>query len=183
MRTKHQLKIILLLTIQVLLLGVCATELVLAQSREGKEIELSFSGGIQNNSFRSPNNFFFSSRVDYDVVKWLKLEPELMSVFASGSTPVYMFNGNVSYNFITDKRSTPFVLIGYGLANRFPFVNWLVMEKDFNVGVFNAGIGMKIFLEKGPAFRIEYRFQRFSSPDPQIEARIYTVQFGLIILL
>jgi len=181
MRTKSQLKIFLLRTIQVLLLGVCAGELVLAQMQEGKDIELSLSGGIQANGFRDPNNFFISSRVGCDVVKGLKLEPELMSVFASGLSPVYMFNGNVIYNFITNKRSIPFVLIGYGIANTFPFINWPLKEKDFNVGVLNAGIGVKIFLEKGPAFRIEYRFQKFSSPE--IEARIYTLQFGSIILL
>jgi len=183
MRTKSQLQIILLRAIQILLLGVCSGELVLAQMQEGKDIELSLSGGIQATGFRGLDNYFVSSRVGCDVVKGLKLEPELMSVFASESNPVYMFNGNVSYNFITNKRSTPFVLIGYGLANTVPLINSSLMEKDFSVGVLNVGVGVKIFLEKGPAFRIEYRFQKFSSSYPQVEARIYIIQFGLIILL
>jgi len=94
-----------------------------------------------------------------------------------------MFNGNVSYNIIIDKRSIPFVLIGYGLTNTFPLITLPLMEKDFNVGVLNVGLGVKIFLEKGPALRIEYRYQKFSSSYPQVEARIYTLQYGLIILL
>ena len=65
MRTKSQLQLFVLRTIPVLLLGVFAAELVLAQPREGKDLEISFSGSIQNttnvNGYRSRNNYFETS--------------------------------------------------------------------------------------------------------------------------
>jgi len=179
MCTIPQLKKSLLRTIQVLLFCIFGTIPVFAQHWDGKDLELSLSGGLKN--FRNGNNFFttyfISPRLGCFVVSGLEIEPELSFLVTSGSHPLYMLNGDVSYNFNTDKNGIPFVLVGYGLANTYP-----IIKNDIVVGVLNVGVGVKIFLEEGPTFRVEYRYQNFSSPSSNDEVRIHTVHFGFVIL-
>ncbi len=115
-------------------------------------------------------------------------------MLSSGSDPVYMINGNVSYNFISTSRGVPFLLVGYGLSNTVPFFNVPFTRTDFGVGVLNLGIGMKMFLKEDIALRVEYRFQKFTgegetttygtySYTRKVDTRIHNVQIGISIFL
>lgn len=169
-----------------------------AQPREGKNVELSLSGSYQNYSSGSSSGssgaFLISPRAGFFLINGLELEPELLFMVASGSDPAYVLNGNVSYNFLTDKNSVPFILVGYGIANTTPFFNVPFGKTDFKVGVLNIGAGAKIFIGKDVALRIEYRFQKFSGQEEKnyysyysytnkVDTRIHSVQFGFSVLL
>ena len=170
---------------------------IFAQPSEDKNKELSLSGSYQNissgNSSGSSGAFLISPRLGFFVYKGLELEPEILFMVASGADPVYMLNGNISYNFISKGKVVPFLLVGYGLANTVPLFNIPLIRTDFTVGVLNLGIGIKSFLKDDIAIRVEYRYQNFSgqkettnsyySYSQKVDTRIHTVQFGISILL
>ena len=167
------------------------------QPREGKGKELSLSGSYQNYSSGNSSgggSFLASTRVGFFLGEGFELEPEMVMMLTSGSEPVYMLNGNVSYNFVSARKGAPFLLIGYGLANTVPFFNVPSIRLDFRIGVLNIGGGVKVFLKEGIAVRIEYRYQSFSgegetthygpySFTQKVDTRIHTVQFGFSVLL
>ncbi|MFA6598135.1 MAG: outer membrane beta-barrel protein [Ignavibacteriaceae bacterium] len=169
-----------------------------AQPSENNNRELSLSGSYQNYSSGSSSSgssaILLSPRLGFYVHKGLELEPELLFMMSTGSDLVYMLNGNVSYNFIARGKTVPFLLIGYGLANTVPFFNVPMTRTDFNVGVLNIGMGVKIFLKEDIALRIEYRYQKYSgqgetvsygyySYTQKVDTRINSVQFGFSIFL
>jgi len=185
-------------TIELLTIIALATTSIIAQPREGKNKELSLSGGYQNYSSGSSSGssgaFLLSPRLGFFVIEGLELEPEVIVMFASGSDAVYMFNGNVSYNFISGGKAVPFVLLGYGIANTVPVFNVPITRTDFSVNVLNAGAGVKAFLKEDIAIRFEHRYQKFSGEGgtinygyfaytQKVDTRIHTVQFGLSVLL
>jgi opacity protein-like surface antigen len=188
-------------TIHSILILLVASSSLLAQPREGKNKELSLSGSYQSYSSGSSSGgsgaLLISPRLGFFVHKGLELEPELLFMAGSGSDPVYMVNGNISYNFISAGKGVPFLLIGYGIANTVPFFNVPFTRTDFMVGVLNVGGGVKAFLQENIAIRFEYRFQEFSgskesdfpayygyySYTHKVDARLHTIQFGISILL
>jgi opacity protein-like surface antigen len=68
-----------------------------------------------------------------------------------------MINANLSYNFISERKSFPFVLIGYGLSNSLPTFNLPILNTGLTAGVFNAGGGVEAFIADNVAIRVEYR--------------------------
>ena len=170
---------------------------IFAQPNEERNRELSLSGSYQNISSGSGSGssgaFLISPRLGFFVHKGLELEPEVLLLISSGGDPVYMLNGNISYNFISKGKVVPFLLAGYGLANTVPFFNIPLLRTDFTVGVLNLGVGIKSFITDDVAIRVEYRFQKFTgqkettysyySYSNEVDYRIHTVQFGLSILL
>jgi opacity protein-like surface antigen len=184
-------------SLRMIVLVLLSVGTVMAQPREGKRTELSLSGCYQrysSGSSESSGAFLLSPRIGFFVMKGLEIEPELVFMAASGSDPVYVLNGNVSYNFIAGGKAVPFVLLGYGMANTVPLFGVPMFRNDFSVGVFNIGAGVKGFLTEDIALRIEYRYQRYSghgetvtggyySYSPEVDMRIHTVQFGLSVLL
>lgn len=177
---------------------VLAAATSIAQPREGKNRELSLSGGFQSfssgSSSGSSTAVLVSPRLGFFVIKGLELEPEALLMLSSGSDPVYVINANVSYNFTSSTKNVPFLLVGYGRANTVPFFNVPLMRTDFGVGVLNLGAGMKIYLREDIALRVEYRFQSYYgqgettdygyfSFTQKVDTRIHTVQFGLSVLL
>ena len=178
-----------------IVLGICQLP---AQPREGKNKELSLSGGLQNtsggNGSGSSTSFLISPRLGFFVYEGLEFEPEVVLLLASGGDPVYIANANVAYNFLASRKGTPFLLLGYGRANTIPYLNVPIARTDFGINVFNLGAGVKIFLNPDTALRLEYRFQKFFgtgetstfgiySFTEEVDARIQTVQFGFSILL
>jgi opacity protein-like surface antigen len=176
---------------------VTATSLF-AQPGEDRKKELSISGSYQNYSTGSSSGgssaFLISPRLGFFIYKGLELEPEILFMTSSEGSPVYMLNGNISYNFISKGKTVPFLLIGYGLANTVPFFSVPMFKTGFTVGVLNIGAGFKVFLKEDIAIRLEYRFQNFSgqgntmtyysySYTEKVDTRIHIVQFGLSMLL
>jgi len=128
------------------------------------------------------------------VVGGVKVEPEGLLMFSSAGDPVYEFNCLVSYNFLSEGKGFPFLLVGYGISNTVPFLNIPLEAPGFSVGVFNAGGGVKFFVKEDVAFRLEYRFHKFSGErtgfsyypftvDQKISSQLYNVEFGFSILL
>jgi opacity protein-like surface antigen len=118
----------------------------------------------------------------------------MVVMLTGGSEPVYILDGNVSYNFVSSAKGVPFLLIGYGVANTVPFFNVPSTRFDFRIGVLDLGGGLKVFFKEDVALRIEYRYQRFSgegettgygpySFTQKVDTRIHTVHFGFSILL
>ena len=127
------------------------------------------------------------------MVQGFEIEPEILLMLSSGSDPVYVLNGNISYNFLTAGKTVPFILAGYGLANTVPFFGVPLLRTDFVVGVLNLGGGVKAFVREDIAVRVEYRYQTFSgegettisssySYTHKVDVRMHTVQFGISIL-
>ncbi len=181
----------------IFIIALTATS-VLAQPREGKSKELSLSGSYQSfstgSSSGSSSAFLISPRLGFFVLEGLELEPEFLLMLSSGSDPVYMVNGNVSYNFLTQGKGVPFLLVGYGLANTVPVFNVPSIRTDFRVDVLNLGGGMKVFLSEDIALRLEYRYQKFTGQGvivnydfflstQKVDTRIHIVQFGISVLL
>lgn len=177
---------------------IVASTTLLAQSSKTDKTEWGFSGSYQkystSGSSSSSGAVLISTRLGFFVYEGLEVEPELLGMLSSGSDPVYMFNGNVSYNFNTTGMEVPFLLVGYGLANTVPFFNVPFTRTDFGVGVLNLGAGMKMFLKEDIALRVEYRFQKFTgegettaygsySYTQKVDTRIHTVQIGISIFL
>lgn len=186
--------------LRLLMIIALTTISLLSQPREGKNKELSLSGSYQNYSSGSSSGssgaFLVSPRLGFFVIKGLELEPELLFMLGSGSDPVYMLNGNVSYNFISTGKGVPFLLLGYGIANTIPFFNVPFTKTNFRIDVLNIGGGIKIFLQEDIAVRLEYRFQKFTgqgemynynysyyTSTQKVDTRINTVQFGFSIFL
>ncbi len=177
---------------------VLAAAQAAAQPREGKTKELSISGGLQNTSSGSGSgsstSFLISPRLGFYVYEGLEIEPEVSLLLVANGDPAYMANANISYNFLATRKGVPFLLLGYGRANTIPYLNVPLGRTDFGVNVFNAGAGVKIFLQPDVALRLEYRFQKFSgtgatttygsfSYTEEVDARLQTIQFGFCILL
>ncbi len=171
-----------------------ASSISFGQVNWDKTRELSLTASYQNrssgNSSGSTSSLLVSPRLGFFVVKGLELEPELLFMISTGSDPIYAVNGLASYNFISEKGTIPFVLVGYGIANTVPFFNVPFIGTSFRVGVLNLGFGIKARLSEDVWLRIEYRYQRYSgtgSVNPyigysytqSIDSRINTVQFGL----
>jgi opacity protein-like surface antigen len=99
----------------------------------------------------------------------LEVEPELHWTEVSGLESAISFHANVAYNFTSALKSDgwrtgmPFILIGYGIGNAAPqYFTFLAKTTNKSVPVFNLGAGMKAFVSKQVAMRVEYRYQRYA---------------------
>jgi len=167
-----------------------------AQPDSEKQLELSLSGLYQSFSGTSNDQsdaFIISPRLGFHLVKGFEIEPEATLMSAKRLSPVYMLNGNVSYNFVLFTKAVPFLLIGYGTANEIPFLQLPSVRTGSWIGVLNIGGGVKEYLSKDVALRVEYRYQKFSGQVQEILANlsylattnheITTLQFGFSVLL
>lgn len=185
-------------TICLVMLALVVVTTSFGQPREGRNFELSLSGSYQHYASGSSSSgsgaLLVSPRLGYFVFKGLEVEPEIICLFGSSGDPVYMANGNLSYNFISDRPAVPFVLVGYGMANTVPVFGVPFTRTSFAIGVLNVGAGMKVFLHEDVALRLEYRYQAFTGEGEdtnigyyaythKVEAYIHTVQFGFSVLL
>ena len=159
-----------------------------AQPDPERHFELGLSGLYQSfsgaSNFRVINGFLISPRLGYEVAKGFEIEPEATLVTVKGSNPAYILNGNVSYNFISTAKAVPFLLLGYGTANEIPFLQIPSVRSGSWMGVLNIGGGVKGYLTKDVAMRVEYRYQTFSGQAQEdVSHEINTVQFGFSVLL
>ena len=130
-------------------------------------------------------------RPGFYVFKGLAVEPEIFytSYFSiiTGGDAVFLLNGNLAYNFsIPDSRITPFVLIGYGTGNGIPPFKLFDSFDESNFRLLNVGAGVKLFVAKQAALRIEYRFQRYSQGEDHWYRTVTTFKslfFGFSVFL
>jgi opacity protein-like surface antigen len=181
---------------------------IFAQTEKGN-LELSISGSFGSFSQTSKSNDYTyegesrlylttSLRVGYYFLDSFQFEPELFVYYSENNQPMYNINGNFAYNYnIPESSIKPFVLLGYGLGNSYPFLPssgaFIRVKNDFNIGCFNAGAGIKVFVNKSVAIRIEYRYQRYDDKEQdnwngnnynnEVILNIHKVLFGVSFIL
>ena len=165
---KNILKVIL-----VILFVLISGESVLSQIESGdKELSISasFMSRKSENADEAWTSFIVPVRVGFFVTQNLEIEPEILFSKFKDSDAGYIISGNLAYNFNpSDKQSkvVPFVFAGFGISNTiafFPNVAWVGDEDEIRT-LINAGGGLKIFLSKPIALRLEYRFQNFMNNE------------------
>ena len=88
--------------------------------------------------------------------------------------PGYVASFNLSLNFSqlsVEMKAVPFLLAGAGFSNAQPIFQHFVPGKDWRDVTFkiiNVGAGLKLFLSKSVALRLEYRFQKFNAGEKEI---------------
>lgn len=185
-------------TVCLIIVTLVAVTALYGQPREGSDLEMSLSGSYQHyatgSGVEGTGVFLVSPRLGFFILKGLELEPEIVCLLSGNSEPVYMLNGNISYNLISTRRAVPFILAGYGVANTVPFLGVPFTRTSFPINVLNVGGGLKVFIHDDVALRIEYRYQAFTGEGEEsnygyyvysrkIEAYVHTVQFGFSVLL
>jgi hypothetical protein len=166
------MKRLILLSAVVMMVTAHAT----AQFKQG-DVELSFSGslGSWNNSSSSSGYNYSESRnmaiisvvPGYYIVDGLSLEAELGLLAEEKAKPAQYLLGNVSYTYlIPESRVALFGRVGYGASNsvQIPVQLGIVsrVTNNFDVGVFNAGAGVKILVSQGAALRAEVSYKSHS---------------------
>jgi opacity protein-like surface antigen len=71
----------------------------------------------------------------------------------------------LAYTFsIPESPVKPFLTAGYGIGNGIPIMQRLMdrSSDDLDIPVVRVGGGMKIFLSKQVALKLEYRYERYS---------------------
>lgn len=158
-----------------LLLFVIFTSNLFSQTEKGQR-ELSLSGmfGSFSESVKSPNYnredksttyMILALRLGFFLTKEFELEPEVLLTTIKNTEPSINLSANVSYNLgINESNITPFILAGYGIGNSIPILNMLFgrTSNKLDIGNLNLGGGMKIFVTKQVAAKVEYRYQHFS---------------------
>lgn len=101
----------------------------------------------------------------------LSFEPEINLLIqnqeGADNKPTLSFLGNLSYSFnIANKKFAPFIRAGYGISNSIQMpsvIGGLFRVSDkLDVGIMNAGAGLKILLSEHVLFRTEINFRRYS---------------------
>ncbi len=151
------------------------TSISYAQANPGKvELSVSATGSlfsmetkIEGEADKSDDEKFvvLALRAGIFINEGLQIEPEFLWTASEGSEPIFSIAGNIVYNmYLQNSNVTPFVLGGYGIGNSVPLFNVALRKttNGFDVTHFNAGGGLKVFVSKRAAIRIEYRYQKFS---------------------
>jgi opacity protein-like surface antigen len=95
----------------------------------------------------------------------LSIEPEFYMLAGEGDPPAFNLGGNLAYTFkIEASPVSPFITAGYGIGNGIPFMQRLLgrSSSDFDIPVLRAGGGLKIFVARSVALKMEYRYERYS---------------------
>jgi opacity protein-like surface antigen len=144
----------------------------LARGRVELSTGLSFSNQAVGGEDESTTVLNLPVRAGVLLTDSLALEGELLATHIDyggedGQTGV-LFSANLVYHFNREGRTSPFLLAGGGVGNGLEFLN-LAADAGQTVGVFQAGVGLKSFVGRRAAWRVEYRFTRYSvgndSPD------------------
>ena len=128
-------------------------------------------------------SFRLAGRVGYFLTKNFEIEPEIIlgkvdEGFLGEERLGYILSLNLAYNFTSSGKMAPFLLAGGGISNTFPFfpdvVVWGIEDETWIL--INAGCGVKVFLSKSVALRMEYRFQYYFGSEGVED---FTCHFGL----
>jgi opacity protein-like surface antigen len=118
-------------------------------------------------------------RVGYLVTRSLALEGEVLAThvdFGGGDSDngtAGLFSANALYHFNPEGRTSPFLLVGGGVGNG-QEVFTVAFDVDRTVTALHAGAGIKTFLSRRAALRLEYRFTRYSGGESSNE--FFTVE-------
>jgi opacity protein-like surface antigen len=156
-----------ILLLMVIILCFEGFENATAQLKKG-QMELSLSAafmGVKESGEDLSTAFNLSTRFGYFLSREFEVEPEIIfSSYGGDGNPGIILSGNFLYNFPNQKQfgAFPFFLAGLGWANSLHYFNQMNFgEVDRNYIFLNLGVGLKSFISKSAALRVEYRFQRF----------------------
>ncbi|MBI5809354.1 MAG: outer membrane beta-barrel protein [Ignavibacteriales bacterium] len=186
-----------------LMLLVFSTSLSFAQISNGR-IELSANGSLgsvssSTNSYESEARTYLTTSIKagYIFYQGLEIEPELYTLIAEKSKPSFLISSNLVYNKnISETTLFPFLLIGYGIGNSFPFLTtsnaFIRISNEFDVKCLNAGFGIKYYFNDNIGLRVEYRYQRYNDKivenynntvyNYDLKLNIHSLLFGFSIL-
>lgn len=142
-----------------------STERALEKGRVELSTAASFASTRSEGESESANVLNVPLRVGWFVSRQAEIEGELLlSHFSSGgdSSTGVIGSGRVLYHFGGGARTVPFVFAGGGVGNAAELLN-LALDVDRTVSHWEVGAGIKTFVGSRAAFRLEYRFARFSA--------------------
>jgi len=146
-----------------------SVETVFAQTERGDK-ELSITASFIAKKSEHADEFWTAFnipiRLGFLVTKNIEIEPEILFSKYKEEDAGFILSGNLAYNFnLTSQEGkvVPFVFGGLGFSNTKIFIPNIASfgREDENWTVLNLGGGLKIFMSKPVAFRLEYRFQNF----------------------
>lgn len=155
--------------------------------------EMSLSTDL--NSFSDPggsqSQLALAFRPGLFIVQGLSVEPEFFWGAIKQQSPALNLSGNLSYSYgMGYNMFVPFVLVGYGAGNGFPFYEPMAKAygaADLSAITFlNAGGGIKIMTFGGRSLvRIEYRYQAFNAHLGGVTTKVFArrILVGFSILL
>lgn len=125
------------------------------------------------------------------LVQGLSVEPEFFWGTMKGQAPALNLSGNLSYSYgMGYNMFVPFVLVGYGAGNGFPFYEPMPKEygalHPYSIAFLNAGGGLKIMTFGGRSLvRIEYRYQAFNADLGGVTYKVFArrILVGFSVLL
>lgn len=186
--TKWAAVVCLLFQLSVISFGQAENSLQTGIFKEGNW-ELNFSASLGNltntrsssssgsygsySSEKSESMFYVQLGVipAYFFTDGLSVEPEINVLFQSQesveSKPALSFLGNLAYSFnLPNKNFAPFIRAGYGISNSIQIpavIGGLGRVSDkLDVGVLNAGAGIKILVSQKILIRTELNYRRYS---------------------
>jgi hypothetical protein len=127
--------------------------------------EATFGGQTYTDDGESESYIGLDLRAGYYVVDGLSLEPEIYWLAVEGMPPMFNLGANAAYTFtIPEAPVRPFLTVGYGVGNSVPVMQRLFnrSSNELDVPVFRAGGGVKVFIVKQVALKLEYRYERYT---------------------
>jgi hypothetical protein len=138
------------------------------------ELGLGLSAGIStsesksNSSNQSSDSHYFllSLMPGFYIINGLSIEPEIGITAVKYYDPGFTIIGNLSYTSLLQQTNAAiFIRAGYGLSNSssIPGINLNSRIRDeMDIGVFNAGIGLKSLIGTKAYIRTEINIRSFS---------------------
>ncbi len=153
------------------------------------EMSLSTDANSFSDSRGGHNQVSLAFRPGFFIIQGLSVEPELFLGIAKGQAPALNLSGNLCYSYgMGYNVFVPFVLIGYGAGNGFPFYEPLQRDATYYSAIkfLNAGCGLKVMTLGGRALlRVEYRYQAFTADIKDMNENVFArrLLIGFSVLL
>lgn len=149
--------------------------LLAAEKEELTRGTVEFSTAASFTNFKSEGDDSYTIvnlplRVGYFATPHLSIEGELaLSYIGLGgegddNSVGALVSGHLLYHFQPAGRTTPFLLAGAGVGNGVEFFG-VVGDAHTTIKAFHAGAGIKTFLGRRAAVRLEYRFTHATGSD------------------
>jgi len=174
------------------LLTICAVVLCILSSvvsahakTEKGDIELSGAASYLSRKLEDMDETFWhvniATRLGIYITNTIEIEPEIMFSKYKDDDLGYILSGNLVLNLSSIKPDSDVVLFflgGFGVSN-----TWLYFQNiplwgldDERYSILNVGGGLKFFISRQAAFRLEYRFQKFFE---EREITYHNIFFGI----
>jgi opacity protein-like surface antigen len=122
-------------------------------------------------------------RAGYFVVDGFSLEPEIYVLAVDKMRPMFNIGANAAYTFtIPESPVKPFVTAGYGIGNSNPMMQRLYQRSSeaMDVPVLRAGGGLKVFISKQVALKLEYRYERYTQENSETSYWGYSYSYEAV---